>query len=173
MEYQKIINLLGNISANQLPKFTARKWIEIFDKSGGTYNVKKDIKFKTPQLRSDLCDWEGAYIVVTGKITVTNPNNDVYDKKLTLKNNAPFFSCVTRINEQLIEDAQDLDIIMPLYNLFYYSKSYQKTTNNRIFFNYHRDEPSSGAERNINYSIKDSKSFNYITSLVGKLENNK
>ena len=57
MEYYKVINLLGNISTNQLPKFTTRKYIEIFDQSAGTYNVNKDIKFKAPQLRSDLCDW--------------------------------------------------------------------------------------------------------------------
>ena len=74
MGYQEIINLLGNISNNQLPKFTTRKWIEVFDQLNGTYNVNKDIRFKTPQLRSDLCDWEDVYIVVTGKITVTNPN---------------------------------------------------------------------------------------------------
>ena len=114
MEDQKIINLLGNISANQLPKFNTRKYNEIFDQSGETYNVNKGIRFKTPQLRLDLCDWKDAYIVVTGKITVTNRNNNAYDKKLSLKNSAPFFSCITRINEQLIEDAQDLDIVMPL-----------------------------------------------------------
>ena len=123
MEYQKIINLLRNISNNQLSKFITRKYIEVFDQSDGTYNVSKDIRFKAPQLRSDLCDWEDAYNVVTGKITVTNPSNDAYDKKLALKNNAPFFSCVLRINEELIDDCQGLDIVMPLYNLLYYSKN--------------------------------------------------
>ena len=59
-----------------------KKWIEIYDKSGGTYYQNKDIRFKVPQLRSGLCVYNDAYIVVTGKITVTNPNNDTYDKKL-------------------------------------------------------------------------------------------
>ena len=59
---------------------------------------------------------------------------------------------------------------MPMYNLIEYSKNYRKTT--RILWNYHRNEPKSGAEGNINYSIKDSKSFNYKTSITGKLEGN-
>ena len=170
MGYQKIINLLGNISNKQLPKYVTRKYIEVFNQSDGTYNVNKDIRFKAPELRSDLCDWEDAYIVVTGKITVTNPNNNAYDKKLALKNNAQFFSDVLRINEELIDDCQDLDIAMPLYNLLYYPKNCQKTSGS--LWNYYRDEPNSGAENNFNYSIKDSKSFDYKTSLTGKLENN-
>ena len=91
MEYKKIINLLSNISGNQLPKYVTKKWIEIYDESDGTYNVNKDVRLKTPQLGSGLCDWNDASIVVTGKIILTNPNNAAYDKKLTLKNNAPFF----------------------------------------------------------------------------------
>ena len=170
MEYQKIINLLSNISNNQLSKFITRKYIEVFDQSDGTYNVSQDIRFKAPQLRSDLCDWEDAYNVVTGKITVTNPSNDAYDKKLALKNNAPFFSCVLRINEELIDDCQGLDIVMPLYNLLYYSKKYHKTTGS--LWNYYRDEPNTVAQGNINYSIRDSKSFDYKTSLTGKSEGN-
>ena len=81
IEYQKVINLLGNISPNKLPKFTTRKWIEDFDQSDRKYNVNKDIRFKAPQLRSDLCDWGDAYILLTGKITVTNPNDADCDKK--------------------------------------------------------------------------------------------
>ena len=65
-------------------------------------------------LRSDLCDYNDAYIVVTGKITVTNPNNDAYDKKLAFKNNAPFISCVSKLNNTLIDDAYDLDVVTPL-----------------------------------------------------------
>ena len=99
-----------------------------------------------------------------------NPNNNVYDKRLALKNNSPLFSCVTRINGNLVEDAQNLDIVMPLYNLPYNSKNYRKTTGS--LWNYYRDEPNSGAEGNINYSIKDSEPFNYKTGIAGKLQNN-
>ena len=116
MEYQKIIKLLGNI-LDQVPRFVTKKWVEICDESGGTYNVNKEIRFKTPMLRSDLRDYSVTYIVVTGKITVTNPNNDAYDKKLALKNNAPFFSCISKINNFLIDFSDDLDVVVPLYNL--------------------------------------------------------
>ena len=65
MEYQKIIDLFGKtIDSAKLPKFTTRKWIEIFDQSNGSYDKNKDIRFKTPQFRSDLCDFNDAYIVV-------------------------------------------------------------------------------------------------------------
>ena len=68
-------------------------------------------------LRSDLCDCNDAYIVVIGKTTVTIPNNDAYDKKLALKNNAPFTSCILKINNALVNNAEDLDIVIPMYNL--------------------------------------------------------
>ena len=72
------------------------KWIEIFNQS----NPKKDIKFKTPQIRDDLCNFNHAYIVATGNITATNPGNDIndYDRKVALKNSAPFFNCILKIN---------------------------------------------------------------------------
>ena len=125
-------------------------------------------------LRSDLCDFDEAYIIVTGKITVTNPNNDAYDKKLALKNNAPFHSCILKINDQLIEYAEDIDVVMPMYNLLEYSKSYRKTTGS--LFNYYRDEPKSGYNSDNrdrrHYSVKDSESFDYKTSIIVQLENN-
>ena len=80
-------------------------------------------------MRNDLCGFNDAYIVVTGKVTATNPGNDnnVYNKKLALKKSAPFFNCILKINNQLIEDAQDLDVVMPMYNLLYYSKNFRET----------------------------------------------
>ena len=79
-------------------------------------------------LRSDLCDYSDPYIVAKGKITVTNPNDNTYDKNVALKNNAPFLSCISKINNTLIDNAEDLDIVMPMYNLLEYSKNYRKTT---------------------------------------------
>ena len=75
---------------------------------------------------NDLCDFNDAYIVVTGKIIATNPGNDdnVYNRKVSLKNSAAFFNCTLQINSQLIEDAQDSDIVIPMYNLLYYSKKF-------------------------------------------------
>ena len=72
-----------------------KKWIEVQSQSGNTYNKSKKIRFKTSMLRSDLCDYSDAYVWVKGKITVTNPNNNVnFDRRLMLKNNAPFISCI-------------------------------------------------------------------------------
>ena len=123
-------------------------------------------------LRSDLCDYSDAYIVVKGTITVARPNNNTYGKKLAFKNNAPFNSCITKINNTLIDNAEDLDIVMPMYNLIEYSKNYRKTTGS--LWNYYRHEPNSGSDGvgNNNSSIKDSKSFDYKTSITRKIEGN-
>ena len=78
-----------------MPRFVTKKWIEVYDQSGNAenrYNSNKQIRFKTSMLISDLCDYSDAYIVVKGNITVTNSDNDAYDKKLAFKNNARFTS---------------------------------------------------------------------------------
>ena len=77
----------------------------------------KEIRIKTPMLRSDLRDFSDAYIVVKGEITVTNPNN-------AFKNNAPFINRISKINGLKIDNPEDLDVVMPMYNLLEYSKNY-------------------------------------------------
>ena len=124
MEYHKINNLLlsEDNESEKLSKFVTREYVRV-NSLLDTYNENKLIK--SPMLRSNLCNYSDAYILVKGTITVAAPgaNNDANntrDKKnrpLILKNNAPFVSCITRINGELIEDADDLDIVMPLYNL--------------------------------------------------------
>ena len=141
--------------------------------SGSTYNTSKPIRFKTSMLRSDICDYSDAYVWVKGKITVTNPNDNVnFNKELTLINNAPFISCISKINGELVENAEDLDIVMPMYNLLEYNKNYEKTSGS--LFNYYRDELSKitiGAGNNaINISIRNSKSFDYKTEITGSLD---
>ena len=89
---------------------------------------------------------------------------------MALKNNAPFTSCILKINNFLIDVADDRDLVMPMYNALICNKNYRKTIGS--FFNYYRDEPNSGAVENISYSIKNSKSFDYKTSITGKLEVN-
>ena len=74
IEYQKIVNLLENAS-NQPSKFRARNWVEINDESRGTY-TGNSIKFKTTMLRSNLCDYADAYILVNGRITITGAGDD-------------------------------------------------------------------------------------------------
>ena len=150
--------------------------MEVHDHSGSAddkYKPNKQIRLKTSMLRSYLRDYSDAYIVVKGSVTVTRPNSVLYDKILAFKNNAPFTSCISKINNTLIDNAEDLDIVMPMYNLLEYSKNYRKTTGS--FWDYYRDEPNSGLGGNNNnakFSIKDSKSFDYKTSITGKLEGN-
>ena len=87
MEYQKITNLLGT-TIDEIPRFITKKWVEVYDQSGSNddrYKTNKQVRFKKSMLRSDLCDYSDAYIVVKGRITVTNPNSILYDKKLAFK----------------------------------------------------------------------------------------
>ena len=126
MEYQKITNLLGT-TIDEIPRFITKKWVEVHDQSGSAedrYKPSKQIRFKTSMLRSDLCDFSDAYIVVKGTITVINPYNDAHDKKLAFKNNALFIPCISEINNTLIDNAEDLDVVMPMYNLLEYSQNY-------------------------------------------------
>ena len=109
MEYLKIINLSGNIS-NQPSKFRTKNWIEINDYIRGVYSPNKQIRVKTAILRSSLCDFSDAYILVEGNITVNNTvgagnaaNNT--NKKVIFKNCPPFTNCISKINNAQIDDA--------------------------------------------------------------------
>ena len=129
MEFQKIANIFDTtFDDKDLPRFVTKKWIEVYDQSEKNYSVNKEIRIKTSMLRSDLCDFSDAYIVVKGDITVTNPNNAKRNKAVAFKNNAPFINCISKINGVKIDNAEDLDVVMPMYNLLEYSKNYRKTT---------------------------------------------
>ena len=93
MEHYGISKLLNDYSA---PKFVTRKWIDVNDLSGGQYSINKNIKFKTPMLRSDLWDYSDAYIIAKGKVTTSEGTNDINkrNKKIIFKNNVPFKSCI-------------------------------------------------------------------------------
>ena len=95
MEYQRIKNLLGNIP-DEAPRFIIKKWIEVHDQSGETYNTNKQIRFKTSMFISDLCDYSDAYIVVKGIVNVRADERDrgEMNRQVILKNNAPFISCI-------------------------------------------------------------------------------
>ena len=124
-------------------------------------------------LRSDLCDYADAYILVNGTITVTangdnNNANNIRDKRnRPLKIHAPFVSCITKINGELIEDTEDLDIVMPMYNLLEYSKNYRKTIGS--LYNYYRDESSDNANNNDN--TVNSNTFRYKNKIIGNTYN--
>ena len=172
MEYDKINNLLDSESEN-LSKFVTRNYVRVNSLSN-TYDENKSIKFKTPMLRSDLCDYSDAYVLVNGTITVTanagaNNIRGKKDRKLISKNNAPHDSCITRINGELIEDADDLDVVMPMYNLLEYSKNYRKTIGS--LYNYYRDEltndniPANNVFNNIR--VVNSNTFKYKNKIIG------
>ena len=140
-------------------------------------------------LRSDLRDFSDAYIVVKGNITATKriftadeidaPNNTAAnatatntannnafgDRKLLFENNAPFINCISKINGIKIDNAEDLDVVMPMYNLLEYSKNYRKTTGS--LWDYYRDQPNNtiGAN-NITHSILNSESFDYKVNFM-------
>ena len=133
MEFQKIVNFLDTTSDDKdLPRFVTKKWIEVYDQSEGNYNVNKEIRIKTSMLRSDLCDFSDAYIVVKGTITLTKTDRirfiDIRNRFLAFKNNTPFTNCISKINNVLIDKAVDLDVVMRMYNLLEYSVNYRKTT---------------------------------------------
>ena len=128
MEFQKIVNLLDKTSDDKdLPKFSTKKWIEVYQ-SEKNYNVNKEIRIKTPMLRLDLCDFSDAYNVVKGTIAVTDTENAKRNKGVAFKNNAPFINCILKISGVQIDNAEDLDVVMRMYNLLEYSKNYRKTT---------------------------------------------
>ena len=188
MEFQKITNFLDTtLDDKDLPRFVTKKWIEVHDQSGGNYNVNKEIRIKTPMLRSDLCDYSDAYIVMEGNIIVDKKHlllmilmHPIIQqpmqpllilqmimrlvKKLVFRNNALFINCISKINGVKIDNAEDLDVVIPMYNLLEYSKNYRKTTGSLCI--YYRGEPNSGVNGGINYSIMDSKSFDYKVNFI-------
>ena len=165
MEYDKINNLLGNESEN-LSKFVTRQYVKVNSLSD-TYNENKSIRFKRSMLRSDLCDYSDAYILVSGTIIVAgNHPRDRQNRPVILKKIAPFVSSVTRINGELIEDADGLDVVMPMNNLLEYSKNYKKTTG--LFYNYYRDELDDDTDLNnfVNRNVVGSSAFKYKRELL-------
>ena len=158
MEYQKIANLLDSAS-NKPSKFRTRNWVEINDESRGTY-TSNDIKFKTTMLRSNLCDYADAYILANGMITIdgTARRADERDKAVTFKNCAPFTKCISRINNTDIDTAQDIDIVIPMYNLIEYNGNYSKTS--RRLWQYYKYKPID--------NMADSESFKSKVKITGK-----
>ena len=167
MEYQKIANLIDDTS-NQPSKFRTKNWVEINDESRGTYNANSQIKFKTTMLKSSLCDYSDAYLSVKGTVTITGAGVDAAarqagerDKGVAFKNCAPFINCISEINNTQVDSAQDIDIIMPMYNLIEYSDNYEKTTGS--LWQYFRDEPDDDKEN--------SESFKSKIKITGKTPN--
>ena len=123
-----------NDGSNKPSKFRTRNWVEINDEASSTYSHNKQIRFKTSMLRPSLCDYSDSYILVKGNITVNNTaaaNNT--NKKVIFKNCAPFNTRISKINNTQIDNAEYIDIVMPIYNLIEYSDNYSKTSGTMKF----------------------------------------
>ena len=163
MEYQKIINLLDN-TTNQPSKFRTWNWVEISDEWLGKYDSSR-IKFKTSVIRSDLCDYSDAYILVSGTVTINGAGDDGNAKRtdernkgVIFKNCAPFTNCISNINNIQIDNAEYINAVMPMYNLIEYSDNYLKISGS--VWQYYRDYP--------NDNIIKSESFKYMIKITGK-----
>ena len=169
MEYQKIANLLNDGSNKP-----TRNWVEINDDVRCIYTPNKQVRFKTSMLRSSLCDYIDAYILVKENITVNNTaangaaaNNT--DKKVVFKNCAPFTNCIIKINSTQIDNAEYIDIVMLMYNLIEYSENYSKTLF-KSQWQYCKDIPVVDGDGNIINFNEDNNtdSFNFKNKLIGQ-----
>ena len=168
MENQKIINLLDKIDIDS-KHFTTKKWYIINDENSTNYGVNKNtgahnpdtIKYDTRVFKPNLCDYAEAYILVDGTgVRGTGGNNNT---RLALKNCAPFTKCNLENNNEHVDTAENLDIVMPMYNLIEYSDNYQDSS--ATLYQYKRDEPP---EANAIDDLKsnNSSSFKYKISLL-------
>ena len=162
METQKVVYVLSG-SDNEYSKFATKRWYVIDNESNGNYSLHNTIKFLASSLESSLCDYSNACILVTGNITVTGDNNNT---KVAFKNCAPFNKCRTEINETFVDDADIINITMPMYNLIEYSDNYSDTSGR--LWNFKRDE----IEGDVDLTIDNASSFKYKANLIGNTENN-
>ena len=167
METQKIVNLL-NDSNRESSKFATRQWYILNDQNNEQYGRGNEnhatIKFETKVIKPNLCDYSDADILVTGYIKVedvaTNTN-------VAFRNCASFTRCVTHINDEHVETVENLDIIMPMYNLIEYSDDYADSSGS--LYQFKRDEsPMNDAENPLNVASDNSTFFKYKASLLGK-----
>ena len=168
MENQKIIILLDKIDTYS-KHFATKKWYIINDENNTNYGVNKDtgednpdtIKYDTRVLKPNLCDYAEDYILVNGTIRGTGGNNNT---RLALKNCVPFINCNLEINDEHVDTAESLDIVIPMYNLIEYSDNYQDSS--ATLYQYKRDEPPE-ANAVADLTANNSSSFKYKISLLG------
>ena len=166
MENQKIINLLDKIDTDS-KYFATKKWYIINDENNINYGVNKDtgadnpdtIKYDTRLLKPNLCDYALGHILVDGTIRATNAVNAT---RLALKNCAPFTKCNLEINDEHVDTAENLDIVMPMHNLIEYSDNYRDSS--ATLYQYKRVEPANAIA---DLTVNNSSSFKYKVSLLG------
>ena len=175
MEYQKIANLIDDTSI-QPSKFRTKNRVEINDDSRDAYNVNSQIKFKTTMLKSSLCDYSYAYVLVKGAISVNNTASAGADannasKKVIFKNCAPFTNCISEINSTQVGNAKNIDIVMPMYNLIEYSDNYAKTSGS--LWQYCLDKPALNNGAIVDFANDNlTDSFNFQVKFTGQTGGN-
>ena len=160
METQKIANLLNN-SDNESSKFATRKWYIINDQNNKQYGRRNEndstINFETKVIKPNFCDYSDAYIIVTGDKKVEDV---AADTNVAFKNCALFTRCVTHINDEHVETAEDVEIIIPMYNLIEYADNYADSSGS--LYQFRRDEsPMNDAGNPLNVALGNSASFKY------------
>ena len=152
-----------NGSDNENSKFAAKKWYVIDSESKGNYSHENQIKFLTSSLESNLCDYSDTYILVIWNINVTGGDTNT---KVALKNYAPLRKCRTEINETFVDDAQHINIAMPMYNLIEYSDNYSDTSGS--LWQFKRDEIEGNVDLTVddNHIPNNSSSFKYKSSFI-------
>ena len=155
--------------------FRSKNWVEITDESRGTCTANKQIKFKTSMLRSSLCDYSDAYILVKGNISVNNTaaagadvNNT--NKKVIFENCAPFTDCISKVNNTQEDNAKDINIVMPMYNLIEYSANYSKTSGS--LQKYCKDIPAINNDGDIVdfYEANSTDSITFKAKITGQID---
>ena len=156
MEHQKILYLLNEASDF---KFVTRKWNIVNNQSNANYDVGNEVIYNTEVLKSNFCDYNDVYILVKRDITITAaPATQV-----SFKNCVPFTKCITKIDGTTIDDAEDFDLVKPMYNLIECSLNYSETTESLWF--YSKDEAT-----NFNNNIVNTDNFESFKAKL--LENN-
>ena len=130
MKYPKIKSLSGN-TPNQRFKFRIKICVDINDDAQGTYKINSQIKFKISMLKSSLFDYINAHILAKGAISIApeaqaKPNNNV--KEILFKSSALFTDCISEINNAQLDNAKNINVAMPMYDLIEYSNNYSKTS---------------------------------------------
>ena len=151
MDHQKVLSLLNEADDS---KFVTRKWNIVNNQSNGNYNVKNKIVYNTEVLKSNLCGYNDAYILVRDAAV-----------QVAFKNYAPFIKCTTNVDGTSIDDAEDLDLVMTMYNLLVYSLDYSDTKSSLWF--YSKDEATNfNADIAYDNTVNNFKSFDYRANLL-------
>ena len=158
METQKIVILLGD--ANNESSKSSRKLYVVNDQNNTDYGEgngdSATVKFETKVIKSNLCDYSDAYILVTGNITAIGGDANT---RVAFKICAPFTKCITHINDEHVDNADNLDIIIPMYNLIEYNENFSDTSES--LWQFIRDGQNMNNGNPTNVTTADSSFFKY------------